>query len=1194
MARTPIPRAGTDGCPGMVANLFVGGADRFEAQAEANEARVLAAAASGRWEGLFRRTSDRVERTLGRTVGARLQRRPIGGAIGGAMIQAALGGLFGGKRGGTSVEVSAGAGRGTVVIEGITLLWLEAGSAPDGGQAKAQPSLEHVRAPDRRSSPAPAGFGQAIRRSAGQPLPGNVRARMEQAFGGVDLSGVRVHTGPEAQALARSIHARAFATGNDVFFNQGQFDPHSPRGLALLAHELTHVLQQRAGASPLPGAPSAHGVVAARTLLSPLGRGGLLEAAGASHSERLGGPESQVRRKASAMVRRSASAGASATPSSPAKGGAAPPATGRGQVVIQSLTMTIAEAGAPAAGPSMVTVAGKGADGWAAPGGFAELLSRSAGVPLPQRLNQQLGALLGADFSDVRVHTGEAAAQAAAAIHAEAFAVGRDIYFGAGRWDPTSPRGVALLGHELTHVAQGRGGARTISPKEAAEVRRRAQVGAAGAEAEAFHAALVQARLRDGAPPAHEDARPLRRAVRQGDEVRELHLAGGRVSRKGGYQIAGHDAFERQALHNERAILLAMQGGGPGPVTHPGYVALRASVQGGLRLSRRETPGGPRSRWERFKEAVSERLRENREYWDEVGVAGIQRGGIIGHSQAMLAALFSGINQPELSRAYVEGLASGAVTAVKGLANMLIHPIETAEGMYRLVVHWDETKAGLRQKVDEYIDAMYTDPEKFARMTGELVGQVEVALIGPKVIGGPREVLGAVRTLRNTVPRGRTLYYYTDDVGAAAIAPRGVGHTGQIGRAGAAEVFATPLDPLLGGSRSAMGVFARMVFLGGRLDFVRQVGQLLPRMRIKAAFTQAIGFKGGNFRHIFFTEVETAIARLGKSVFPQYAASGPQQVQVVAQAILTRRETLHALLDGAGMLGTGSNVLIDNTEVPFKDLIESTLEYYGLDAVLHKDRDPVDDYLGGGSPRERRRRGARLGRALELLEEPGLPLELSVRNRLEQALGADLGHARVHTGEAAERLARELGAEAFTIGHTIFMGEGAWKPETVEGLGTLVHEATHVVQADQGRTRGFATPMHTQALEAEAYARERAFVRAPAAPPSRALGAAAAPPPAPPRVEPPAMVVREAPPPADIPAPEAAPVPTRAMRKAKGAAEQDPIQRVMNAWNVSELSREEFLEVCTERVLELLREEIELDAERGATNLAWSCDVPLA
>ncbi len=80
-------------------------------------------------------------------------------------------------------------------------------------------------------------------RGGGQALDSGVRARMEPAFG-ADFSGVRVHTGGEADSLNRSLSARAFTTGQDIFFRQGEYSPGTTSGQELLAHELTHVVQQ--------------------------------------------------------------------------------------------------------------------------------------------------------------------------------------------------------------------------------------------------------------------------------------------------------------------------------------------------------------------------------------------------------------------------------------------------------------------------------------------------------------------------------------------------------------------------------------------------------------------------------------------------------------------------------------------------------------------------------------------------------------------------------------------------------------------------------------------------------------------------------------------------------------------------------------------------------------------------------------
>jgi hypothetical protein len=67
--------------------------------------------------------------------------------------------------------------------------------------------------------------------------------RMEHAFDS-DFSQVRVHTSIESDNLNRELSSRAFATGADVFFAEGEYNPGTSSGRELLAHELTHVVQQ--------------------------------------------------------------------------------------------------------------------------------------------------------------------------------------------------------------------------------------------------------------------------------------------------------------------------------------------------------------------------------------------------------------------------------------------------------------------------------------------------------------------------------------------------------------------------------------------------------------------------------------------------------------------------------------------------------------------------------------------------------------------------------------------------------------------------------------------------------------------------------------------------------------------------------------------------------------------------------------
>jgi len=80
-------------------------------------------------------------------------------------------------------------------------------------------------------------------RGGGQPLDAGLQQSMGQAMG-ADFSGVRVHTDSHSDELNQSIQAKAFTTGQDVFFRQGAYEPGSRGGQELIAHELTHVVQQ--------------------------------------------------------------------------------------------------------------------------------------------------------------------------------------------------------------------------------------------------------------------------------------------------------------------------------------------------------------------------------------------------------------------------------------------------------------------------------------------------------------------------------------------------------------------------------------------------------------------------------------------------------------------------------------------------------------------------------------------------------------------------------------------------------------------------------------------------------------------------------------------------------------------------------------------------------------------------------------
>ena len=82
-------------------------------------------------------------------------------------------------------------------------------------------------------------------RGSGQAMDPVTQTAMESSFG-ADFSSVRIHTDSSAVQLSRDLNAHAFTVGNDIFFNEGTYQPHTKGGAGLLAHELTHVVQQGA------------------------------------------------------------------------------------------------------------------------------------------------------------------------------------------------------------------------------------------------------------------------------------------------------------------------------------------------------------------------------------------------------------------------------------------------------------------------------------------------------------------------------------------------------------------------------------------------------------------------------------------------------------------------------------------------------------------------------------------------------------------------------------------------------------------------------------------------------------------------------------------------------------------------------------------------------------------------------------
>lgn len=120
-------------------------------------------------------------------------------------------------------------------------------------ECEEEEELQRKEAPSSSPSTAVAGgaaptiVGDVVG-GTGRPLDASVRSFMEPRFGH-DFGRVRVHDGSRAAESAAAVNARAYTVGNNVVFGRGSYSPGSESGRKLIAHELTHVLQQGGGSA---------------------------------------------------------------------------------------------------------------------------------------------------------------------------------------------------------------------------------------------------------------------------------------------------------------------------------------------------------------------------------------------------------------------------------------------------------------------------------------------------------------------------------------------------------------------------------------------------------------------------------------------------------------------------------------------------------------------------------------------------------------------------------------------------------------------------------------------------------------------------------------------------------------------------------------------------------------------------------
>lgn len=1047
-----------------------------------------------------------------------------------------------------------------------------------GAKPKTLIGIGPARAKGGRSGSAPASFSQAVGASSGFALPRGLEAAFAPIVGG-DLGSVRLHTDPAAQQASRAIGAEAFTLGQDIYFAPGRFNPGSIAGQALLAHELTHAEQFGSGAGasgPLRSASSGAVRVAGHDRFERQAEANerFVLSRGLQRAEAFGGA---IHRKAAGdgMLRRSAIGRFVNKLFGRADGGISVRASGPGKCAIERLDVVWVDA-ASGSGPTMhhVQARGAGAAEGAAPAGFGALVAASAGQPLPTDVRGRAEAMLGGDFADVRVHTDAAAIAASESVGAQAFALAGHIYFNAGRYEPTSSRGMALLIHELTHIEQERGGAPTLEASGGTVSRK--QGGSARAEAFA-----------------------------RGIQTKS-------------FTIAGHDRLERQAEANEAAVYrslttgggVAAAGGGVGAAGglrlrgYPGAIARSAEEQSGI------VPVPDHSSDPEIQEAFSLFRQLGSSLgtaadlavgfipivgdvydvlcgivgralftWEQLDVfervlcfAGVIpipfiTGGLLRRGAGLLRRLVSERRVVRVFNAVIERAVAFVKSNMHRVRNWLARSrsavrrasAEAAEGAVAFARRIKERVARTSTRATpEQIDELRQDVERLE----EMIASAGLTRVAPasylefralRMQGfSAQDAHGLMKRFRSGEAVDGFAFHFTDRVGG-----RGITTTNRLlagkGAAGFGVYAGATPTPSKFQMRAVWGLGgARDVRIPIQMgDGKRAYEAVYPTKTYLFEVDKDMPLAGG------ITDIArkepTLLRLLDRYSYAALIAAGAAAALTGIVPMLFKRK------EGAGRLLAGE----------------------GLDP---------EDWLDEWSKLDpqQRRRLTYLTERMESLEQPGLPLEWSVRQRLESSLGQDLGLVTTYTGFHAEQLAHTIEAQAFTVGERIVFGSGSFAPETVEGMGTLVHEATHALQERAGRVPDQIDGSRRRVLEAEAYAAERSFVarhapRERIAPEPfepeyrREAAAEAAPPPEPKLAVPPSLSASLA----------------KAVDDRPRPTEADPIQRVMESWQVNGMSREEFLEMCRERVLDLLHDELELDNERRET-LAWNPFRPIA
>jgi len=351
----------------------------------------------------------------------------------------------------------------------------------------------------------------------GLPLPPLVRDFFEPRFNH-DFSNVRVHTGNTAGQAALAAHARAFTLGHNVVFGAGEYRPESGHGQHLLAHELTHVVQQTplvARRTPLPQrqiATPADSSIDTTAEPQPVTVPGLIvdnasedlspgqmrknefitelrsgicaaadEALAGTEYTAQGCPTIQLylrfyERQSAQRIERDLLRFMPEAAGIEAAGDYVPLIAARVQRSVARWVQSGEIIGVPEGVPDDLPGAEQvqrvlfkaragGVKGNPSP--HAVQAQLGTGRPLPTSVQSRMGRAFGQGFSQVRLHTDATAGRLSNRHNARAFTVGRHVAFGAGEYQPGTLMGDALIAHELAHVVQQGGRHDSVAPMQA-------------------------------------------------------------------------------------------------------------------------------------------------------------------------------------------------------------------------------------------------------------------------------------------------------------------------------------------------------------------------------------------------------------------------------------------------------------------------------------------------------------------------------------------------------------------------------------------------------------------------------------------------------------------------------------------------------------------------------------------------------